>query len=112
MTVAELMEHIASVERERAARAEQSSAKRSKSLYNSWEWKKARYSFIRNRERKCACCGATPAQDDRIVVDHIKPIRKFWHLRTDPNNLQILCDSCNRAKASYDETRWLRENDQ
>lgn len=37
-------------------------------------------------------------------VDHIKPVRKYWHLRLDPDNLQVLCADCNRAKGNWDET--------
>jgi 5-methylcytosine-specific restriction endonuclease McrA len=93
-------------EPERAARAERSD-KRIKGFYNSWQWKKARYRFLIGKERKCQCCGATTADGKtRIVVDHIKPVRQFWSLRLDPNNLQILCDGCNRGKGSDDQTNW------
>ena len=77
-----------------------------KAFYNSWQWKKARYAFLKDRERKCACCGAGSADSERIVVDHIRPVRHFWHLRLDLKNLQILCDSCNRGKGSDDATDW------
>ena len=105
-TVAETLAQAEAAEQERAARKEPSD-KRIRSWYNSWEWKRARYNFIlKNKERKCACCNATAAHGERMVVDHIKPVRKFWHLRTDPNNLAWLCDSCNRGKGSHDETDW------
>lgn len=45
-----------------------------------------------------------------MVVDHIKPIRKHWHLRLDSNNLQILCDDCNMGKGSRGETDWRQHN--
>lgn len=75
-------------------------------FYDSWEWKRVRYEFIKDKERKCNCCGATPKNGVRIVVDHIKPIRHFWNLRMDSNNLQILCDDCNMGKGSSDQTDW------
>jgi 5-methylcytosine-specific restriction endonuclease McrA len=78
-------------------------------FYTSWEWKRLRYDFIKDRDRRCGCCGTTPTDGVRIVVDHIKPIRKFWHLRLDRANLQILCDDCNMGKGSRDETDW-RDN--
>ena len=49
----------------------------------------------------CQCCGATPGMMTvgsagvRIVVDHIKPISKYWELRLAKSNVQILCDECN-----------------
>lgn len=75
-------------------------------FYQSWDWKRCRYDFIKERERRCQCCGATPAVGIRIVVDHVKPIRKHWALRLDPKNLQLLCDDCNQGKGSRDETDW------
>jgi 5-methylcytosine-specific restriction endonuclease McrA len=105
-TVQEAIEAVERAQHARAARA-QPSEKRIRSWYNSWEWKTVRYNFIlKNKERKCACCNATAAHGERMVVDHIKPIRKYFHLRADPNNLAWLCDSCNRGKGSHNETDW------
>lgn len=75
-------------------------------FYDSWEWKRCRYDFIKDKKRLCACCAASAATGVRIVVDHIKPIRRFWRLRLDPSNLQILCDDCNKGKGSRDYTDW------
>ncbi len=101
-TCAEVMAYA----QKRAARAEPSE-KRIRSWYNSWEWKKCRYNFIlKNKDRKCACCNATAASGERMVVAHIKPIRKYWHLRASPDNVMWLCDSCNRGMGSHDETDW------
>ena len=77
-----------------------------KAFYESWEWKRARYDYIKNKDRRCECCGSTPVDGVRIVVDHIKPIRHYWHLRLDPTNFQMLCDDCNMGKGSRDETDW------
>lgn len=76
------------------------------SFYSSWEWARLRYDFLKGRQRRCECCGATPEDGVRIVVDHIKPIRHHWHLRLDGANLQMLCDPCNMGKGSRDETDW------
>jgi 5-methylcytosine-specific restriction endonuclease McrA len=86
----------------KAARSE----RRLKSFYNGWPWKKLRYQVLRDRGRKCECCNATAADGAKIVVDHIKPVRYFWHLRYEANNLQVMCDSCNRGKGSSDQTDW------
>ncbi len=71
-----------------------------KRFYGSWQWRRLRYDFLKGRARRCQCCGRRPADGIKIIVDHIKPIRHFWHLRLDPNNLQIFCDSCNMGKGS------------
>jgi 5-methylcytosine-specific restriction endonuclease McrA len=105
-TIAEIIRSLEAEQQRRAARA-QPSNKRLRSWYNSWEWKRGRYNFIlKNKERKCACCNATAAHGEGMVVAHVKPIRKYFHLRADPNNLMWLCDSCNRGMGSHDETDW------
>lgn len=48
----------------------------------------------------------------RIVVDHIKPISKHWHLRLDPDNLQVLCNDCNKGKGAWDETDYRPQSRQ
>lgn len=75
-------------------------------FYESWEWKRLRYDFIKGKLRCCECCGASPKNGTRIVVDHIKPIRHFWDMRLDQSNLQLLCDDCNMGKGSRDLTAW------
>lgn len=72
----------------------------------TWEWKKLRMDALKRYGFRCQCCGAEPSQRNnagvnvRIEVDHIKPISKFWHLRSDPNNLQVLCRDCNKGKSN------------
>jgi hypothetical protein len=79
-------------------------------FYKSWDWRTLRMQVIKEFGRICQCCGAAPGQFDaagkpvRIVVDHIKPISKYWALRLTKSNLQILCDECNMGKGNWDET--------
>jgi 5-methylcytosine-specific restriction endonuclease McrA len=79
-------------------------------FYKSWDWRTLRMKTIKKFGRRCQCCGATPSdmtvdgKPVRIVVDHIKPISKYWQLRLVPSNLQILCDECNQGKGAWDET--------
>lgn len=81
-----------------------------KELYESWEWRELRLKTIQKHGRVCLCCGNRPGmfyasgEPVRIVVDHIKPISKYWHLRLEPSNLQPLCDECNQGKGNWDET--------
>lgn len=72
-------------------------------FYDSWDWKRLSYDVKIERGRKCECCGAQ-APDVRVHTDHVKPIRKYWHLRLLRSNLQILCEDCNMGKGSRDET--------
>jgi 5-methylcytosine-specific restriction endonuclease McrA len=80
------------------------------SFYKSWDWRTLRMEVLKEQGRACKCCGSEPGMTDaagnpvRIVVDHIKPISKFWHLRLDKSNLQILCDECNQGKGNWDQT--------
>jgi hypothetical protein len=72
-------------------------------FYDSWDWKQLRYKAIKKHGRHCLCCGAVGG---KIVVDHIKPLRFFWDLRLDLDNLQVLCDDCNKGKGHWDRTDW------
>jgi 5-methylcytosine-specific restriction endonuclease McrA len=79
-------------------------------FYKSWEWRTVRMVALKEHGRACQCCGAVPGMADaagnpvRLCVDHIKPLSKFWHLRLEPSNLQILCDECNQGKGNWDQT--------
>lgn len=75
----------------------------SRNFYQSYAWRKLRYQTLNKYGRKCMCCGFT-GPDRRLHIDHIKSIRKFWHLRLDPDNVQVLCEDCNHGKGSYDQT--------
>jgi 5-methylcytosine-specific restriction endonuclease McrA len=79
-----------------------------KEFYDSDEWKRSRvrYQALKEADGRCQCCGASRKDGVRLVVDHIKPVRKHWEQRLDPDNMQVLCDECNRGKASWDETDW------
>lgn len=70
-------------------------------FYQSFEWRRLRFSILKKYDRRCMCCGTI---EGKIHVDHIKPLRKNWHLRLDPTNLQVLCAECNHGKGNWDET--------
>ena len=72
---------------------------------DSWEWTTLRYSILNRYGRRCMCCGATPKDKVTIItVDHVKPRHTHPHLALDPNNLQVLCYSCNKGKGAWDTT--------
>lgn len=91
----------------------QSPTKRSKAkrvapsanFYSSWEWAELRYEVLKKFGATCMLCGAT-AKTNKIIVDHIKPRALFPELELDFNNMQVLCDMCNRGKGRYDQTDW------
>lgn len=74
--------------------------KPSDGFYTSWKWAKLRFEVLRAYGAICMCCRAT----EDIVVDHIKPRKRYPDLEFDFNNLQVLCDFCNRGKSWDDET--------
>ena len=82
---------------------------RVKKFYSSWQWARLRYRVLKERGCVCECCRATAAHGAKICVDHVKPVRLFWHLRLDAENLQVLCEACNRGKGSHDATDWRKE---
>jgi len=79
---------------------------RNKEFYSSFEWSVCRYNILKASEGKCSLCGRGRKEGAVLVVDHIKPIRWHWHLRLDPENLQVLCFDCNKGKGNTDETDW------
>jgi hypothetical protein len=80
---------------------ELSEAERKRRFFASYAWKRLRYKTFLRYGRQCKCCGT----DEGVMhVDHIKPISKYWHLRLDPDNVQVLCDDCNEGKSNWDET--------
>ncbi len=70
-------------------------------FYESYAWRNLRYKILLKYGKKCMCC---EAEIGPFHVDHIKPLRKNWGLRLDPNNLQVLCGVCNHGKGNWDET--------
>lgn len=81
-----------------------------KKFYRSYEWRKVRYDILKRDGGRCQLCGATAADGAVMNVDHIRPLKKYWALRLDPDNLQTLCGACNHGKGNRDETDW-REPD-
>ena len=79
-------------------------------FYDSWEWKALRFRALKDYGSKCQLCGAT-SKTDKICVDHIKPISLFWELRLDFENLQVLCDNCNKGKSNTDFTDFRETNE-
>ena len=77
-----------------------------KRFYRSGAWRQMRYQIIQRDGARCLACGASPGDGIVLNVDHIKPLKKYWNLRLDPENLQTLCNLCNHGKGNWDETDW------
>ena len=75
-------------------------------FYNTFEWRRARYKVLQDSDGRCQLCGRGKHDGIILNVDHIKPLKFHWHLRSDPNNLQVLCHECNHGKANQDMTDW------
>lgn len=76
-----------------------------------YAWRRLRMEVLKERGRRCECCGATPADGKTVVhVDHIKSRRNHPELALDKSNLQVLCEVCNHGKGNWDETDWRAES--
>ena len=77
-----------------------------KQFYQSYDWRKIRYTVLEKYGPVCMCCGWMRSDGIKIHVDHIKPLRFNWDLRLEFDNLQVLCELCNHGKSSWDSTDW------
>lgn len=73
---------------------------------DSKEWRRVRYQALRLHGGRCQLCGDRALLGKPLHVDHIKPRSRFPELALDINNLQILCEDCNKGKGASDTTDW------
>lgn len=73
-------------------------------FYRSRAWQRLRYDALRKYKSTCCCCGRRAKDGYEMHVDHIVPLSVDWRKRLDPNNVQVLCADCNRAKSNLDST--------
>lgn len=74
---------------------------RARRFYLSASWLVLRFATLARYGRKCMACGETKGP---MHVDHIKSLRRHWHLRLNPDNMQVLCGPCNLGKGNELET--------
>ena len=67
-------------------------------------WGQMRQRVIQQYGAQCMACGVLPSGGVTINVDHIKSRKNNPELALDFNNLQILCELCNKKKGNKDET--------
>ena len=84
------------VKNKRKNKKRKNNGAKKKSFYSTWEWKKIRFKVLEKYGAVCMCCNNT----ENIVVDHIKPITRFPHLKLKFDNLQVLCRDCNMGKSN------------
>lgn len=94
-------------------------------FYRSKDWLNVRHLFLtkckeENTPFKCKLCSVglyfkTKASNENnyenkrpLNVDHILPVRYNWEKRLDINNLQLLCEECNKIKASNTNEEEIR----
>jgi len=76
--------------------------------YLSTEWKTCRKKYLceyykSHKKRTCNSCGK--CEDEvKMHVDHIYPVRRYWNMRLDQNNLQNMCEMCNLQKGNSMES--------
>lgn len=93
-------------------------------FYQTQEWKDARDEWKVGKDEVCAKCGRRPDPNykkapidrnrpqeekeflynefnkNRLLVDHILPIKTYWGLRLEKDNFQYLCGCCNKEKCN------------
>lgn len=62
---------------------------------------KVRQNVLMRDNYTCQICGATVDDGVKLEIDHIKPVSKGG--TNDENNLQVLCQQCNREKHNRDD---------
>ena len=91
VTVAECLAAVEAEQQSRAARKEQSADLKYKKFYNSFQWRKVRYQFLRTQPRplRCSVCGVGVADGAKLCVDHIRSVRRHPELRLNLGNLPV-----------------------
>jgi len=80
--------------------------KQAAAFYKSTAWERVRQQALIRDHGLCQDC----LQEKRItpadVVDHIKPLRIFWHLRLVLDNLRSLCNRHHAIKTQDDKRKY------
>lgn len=77
--------------------------KKAAAFYNSPEWEKARQQALMRDFGLCRDCLEEKKITPADVVDHVKPIKYFWHLRLALDNLRSLCNRHHAIKTAQDK---------
>lgn len=78
------------------------SKRQANAFYKTAEWKTLRAELKKSAGPICVMCSRDFKKYGLTKnADHIKPLMYAWGLRLDPENIQIICSECNKAKGSY-----------
>lgn len=78
------------------------SKRQAKQFYQTVEWKTLSAQLRKSAGPTCVMCDRNFKKYGLTKnADHIKPLMYFWDLRLDPENIQIICGECNKAKGNY-----------
>ena len=78
------------------------SKRQANAFYKTKEWRTLSAELRKSAGPACAMCGRDFKKYGLSKnADHIKPLMYFWDLRLDPENIQIICYECNKAKSSF-----------
>jgi 5-methylcytosine-specific restriction enzyme A len=80
--------------------------KQLRDFYHSVEWARLRQQRLMIDHGLCQDCLAEQRITPAYIVDHIKPVRLFWHLRLRLDNLQSLCQAHHNRKTAEDKKRY------
>jgi len=75
-------------------------------FYHSIEWISTREQALIRDHHLCQDCLKNKRIAPAVIVDHIEPLRLFWHLRIVLSNLRSLCRSCHNRKTAEDKKRY------
>ncbi|MED1642149.1 HNH endonuclease [Brevibacillus agri] len=81
--------------------------KQARDFYRSAEWEWLRQQALMRDHGLCQDCLDQQHIRTADVVDHIKPVRPFWHLRLRLDNLRSLCHPHHNRKTAEDKKRYL-----
>jgi len=71
-------------------------------FYKTAEWKALSAQLRKDSGPTCVMCDRDFKKYGLTKnADHIKPLMYAWSARLDPENIQIICSECNKAKRNY-----------
>jgi hypothetical protein len=78
------------------------SKRQASAFYRTTEWKTLSAQLRKDSGPKCLMCDRDFKKYGLSKnADHIKPLMYAWDARLDPENIQIICGECNKAKRNY-----------
>ena len=80
--------------------------KQAAAFYKSVEWQRARQQRLMMDNGLCQDCLLEKKITPADLVDHVKPLRLFWHLRLVLSNLRSLCYRHHAIKTAEDKRRY------